>query len=173
MLQHVALQINTFLHLSKHNALFTTVQADVKVIRAKFRPESYSDTPTMPTVGPTVAQAFKDVGDTCQKLCNDYPVTPVHAPATNARMFFQSVTNNSDLADTQKYFTSAIDISFGRDWKGQGGAQEAAKLMVKAGKSFDQKSMATKIQRDWDNMMGKVTVAAAALDKRLKETRNT
>jgi hypothetical protein len=42
--------------------------------------------------------------------------------------------------------------------------------MVKAGKSFDEKSLATKIQKDWDTMMQKVQVAAAALEKRLKET---
>jgi hypothetical protein len=121
-------------------------------------------------VGTTVAKAFNDVGDTCQKLCKDYPVTPVTGPASNAQGFFQSVTNDSGLAETQQYFSDIINISFGRDWKAQGGAQEAAKLMVKAGKSFDEKSMATKIQKDWDTMMQKVQVAAAALEKRLKET---
>lgn len=123
----------------------------------------------MPAVGPAVAKAFKDVSDALQTLSTNYPVTPVTGPADNARWFFSTVTETSDLADTQKHFTGTIKSCFDGDWKTQGGAQEAAKLMVKMGKSFDQASMATKIQGDWDKMIQKVTSAAAVLENRLKQ----
>jgi hypothetical protein len=84
---------------------FTTVNPKVFTIQVKA------------AVGTTVTKAFNDVGDTCQKLCKDYPVTPVTGPALNAQGFFQSVTNYSDLAETQQYFSDIINISFGRDWK--------------------------------------------------------
>lgn len=123
----------------------------------------------MPTVGPAVAKAFKDVDDALKALSATYFVTPVTGPADNARTLFSMVTENSDLADTQKYFTSTIQSCFDGDWKIQGGAQEAAKLMVKQGKSFDQASMAAKIQADWDKMMQKVRNAAAVLEARTKQ----